>query len=94
MLPIPKTMQLLQFKIERIYAGFRKDVPIYLLKLPGLSKIFIKAEKIGNSATPHYKIVIEKQGIPTKDKGKEILGRIRGNVKSTQFYLFDTGTHP
>lgn len=54
----------------------------------------IRAEKMGSSSTPNWIIQIERTGIASKDKGKEILGRIRGNVKSTQFYLFDSGLQP
>jgi len=93
-LPIAKSLGLFDFKIERVYTGFRKDTPIYLLKLPNPSKTIVRAEKVGNTTTPHWKIIIEKAGISSKDKGREILGRVRGNVKSTQFYLFDTGLHP
>lgn len=35
MLPIPKNMELLNLKIERIYTGFRNGNPVFLLKLPG-----------------------------------------------------------
>jgi len=89
--PIPKTIGVLQLTIERVNSGFNKMSPKYNLKLSDSDKIIMKAEKVNNSATPNYKIMVHRLGI---QKGQDFLGRLKGNIKKSSFFIFDNGTHP
>lgn len=88
-------MSNIQCTIERHNSGMNKLFPKYVLKESNSNKILMRAEKIANSTTPHYKITIDKPGInQTDEKGMDYVGRLRANFKSNQFYIFDTGVHP
>jgi hypothetical protein len=52
-------------------------------------------DKIANSATPHYKIFVEKPSTENNNKPVEHkLGSLRANFGSTQFYLYGPGYNP
>ena len=70
-----------------------KFFPKYILRLTDGNKDMIIADKIANSATPHYKIILEKSS-QDKKAIEHRLGSLRANFGSTQFYLFGQGYNP
>lgn len=58
-------------------------------------KPMLKAEKLQLSSTAHYKITINSDEAKyTKNKDQGYLGRLRGNLGQSQFYIFDKGENP
>jgi hypothetical protein len=64
------------------------------LELAHGKKMMLRAEKIMNSATSHYKITIETAEKYMKSTENVYLGRLRGNFGNSQFYIFDNGVNP
>lgn len=95
MKPIPRAVGMIKCTIIRDTSGLNKFFPKYILKLSDGNKDMIIADKIANSATPHYKIVLEKKAEEnTKKIVEHRLGSLRANFGSTQFYLFGPGYNP
>jgi len=58
-------------------------------------KAMLKAEKLQFSSTAHYKIIINSDEAKyLKNKDESYLGRLRGNLGQSQFYIFDKGENP
>jgi len=71
--------------------GVGKKIPDFHLIIA--DKIVMRTEK-SNPTVPIFKIFIQKPGLSTleKKKGEDILGLMKGNLKLTQFILYDNGT--
>jgi len=50
----------------------------------------LSGDKIANSATSHYKIMIES----SQPDSNCHIGRLRGSFGSTQFYIYGDGLNP
>lgn len=95
--PVPEKVGYLQFSIHRDKSGINKMFPVYKLKLSDASKTILLGDKIGNSATSHYKISVSQEGARGIKVGKKEdaqLGRLRANMRSSDFFLFDNGMNP
>lgn len=90
MKPVPAFIGQLQFTIERNESGFNKLEPKYILKLSDGNKLMMKAVKIFDSATKHYKITIESDHIKYhRHEEENYVGRLRSNFGRTNWYIYD-----
>ena len=71
MFPVPEKCGYLQFSIHRDKSGINKMFPVFKLKLSDASKTILIGDKIGNSATSHYKISISQEGARGIKAGKK-----------------------
>ena len=97
MKPIPQVIGVLQFTIHRNASGMNKLFPKYTLKISDGLKTVIVASKISGSTTSHYKIIIETdehKEIKNNSNDDEHLGRLRANLKATQYYIYGNGKNP
>jgi hypothetical protein len=60
------------------------------LKLSDGNKLVMKAVKIFDSATKHYRITIESEEVRYQKTAEEnYVGRLRSNFGKTNWYIFD-----
>ena len=95
MKPIPREIGQIQCNIIRDKSGLNKINPKFYMELSYGKKAMLKAEKLQFSSTAHYKIIINSDEAKyLKNKDESYLGRLRGNLGQSQFYIFDKGENP
>ena len=76
-------------------SGMNRFHPKFSLRLSSQNQLVMMAEKLLKTTTKHYKIKIAFDGDRyVRMKESVYLGRLRGNITSTQFYLYDDGLNP
>ena len=91
--PVPENLGYIQCTIERNTSGFNKLWPKYTMVLSDDHTMMLEAKKLASSKTPHYRIELQSKNIANMEKNSEdnYLGRLRSNISSQEFYVYDKG---